>query len=610
MRKINFLEYLKDNIVLFDGAMGTMLYSRGIFINQCFDEVNLKKPNLVKQIHLEYVQAGADVIETNTFGANRFKLGKFGLVDSLYEINRKGAEIAREIAGSEVWVAGSVGPLGVKIEPIGPVSIQEAREAFTEQIKALVDGGVDIIILETFYDLHEIEQALLAAKEVASLPVVAQMTIDEEGKTLFGTGAEYFTKKLDELGADIIGVNCSVGPQPMLDAIEKMVKVTNKPVSVQPNAGIPRNVDGRNIYLVSPEYMAEYAKRYVMVGAKVIGGCCGTTPEHIKEMRKAIQSLVPRKRHFYVKVEPEEHKGLEPIPQEKRSSFARKIKEGKFVVTIEMVPPHGTDVSKEIKKAKILKEHGIDAINIPDGPRAMSRMGAVYLAKILMDNVGIEPVLHYTCRDKNLLGIMSDLLGIEAVGIRNLLIITGDPPKMGDYPDATAVFDVDSIGLVNIVKNLNQGVDIGGNPIGTQTKYFFGVGVNPGAVSIEYELKRFEWKVKAGAEFAITQPVFDLDTFYNFYRKVEGFKIPIIAGIWPLVSYKNAEFLNNEIPGISIPDRIMEKMRKARTKEEALQIGIDEAKFILRELRNLVNGVQISMPFGKVDYPLRVLEAL
>ncbi|MBO8130978.1 MAG: bifunctional homocysteine S-methyltransferase/methylenetetrahydrofolate reductase [Candidatus Marinimicrobia bacterium] len=610
MGKINFLEYLKDNTVLFDGAMGTMLYSKGIFINRCFDEVNLSNPELVKEIHSEYIKAGADAIETNTFSANRYKLAKFGLVDKLYEINKRGAEIAKEVAQDDTWIAGSIGPLGVKIEPIGPTPIDEAKDAFKEQIKALIDGGVDLLIFETFYDVNEILQAISIAKDLTDIPIIAQMTVNEDGNTHYGTPSEVFTKKLEEAGADVIGINCSVGPQPMLEVVKRMLKVTKKPISVQPNAGVPRNVDGRNIYLVSPEYMAEYAKRYVNMGAKIVGGCCGTTPQHIKEMRKAIHSLIPRKRFVEITEVKKEIARLKPVPLEQRSNFAKKLKQGEFVTSVEMVPPKGINSEKEIEKAKRLKEAGVDAINIPDGPRALARMGASYLAKILQDEAGIETILHYTCRDKNLLGIMSDLLGLHSIGIRNLLIITGDPPKMGDYPDATAVFDVDSIGLVNIAKNLNMGIDIGGNFIGSQTEYFIGVGVNPGAVGLDYELERFGWKIKAGAEFAITQPVFDLDTFYNFYKRIENYKIPIIAGVWPLVSYKNAEFLNNEIPGITIPDDIMKRMKNAETKEEALEIGLQEAIKIIKNIREIVHGVQISMPFGRVEIPIRILEEI
>lgn len=610
MARGEFLNYLKDNIVLFDGAMGTMLYSRGIYINRCFDELNLSRPELVKEIHNKYILAGSEVIETNTFGANRFKLNAHGFDEEVSSINYQGARIAREEAGEDIWVAGSIGPLGIRIEPWGPTSVEEARDVFKEQAKALYDGGIDLFILETFYDLGEIQQAIIAVKEICDLPVIAQMTIGDDGNSLYGTTPEHFAKRLSEWGSDVVGINCSVGPQIMLIALEKMVRVADKPISIQPNAGVPRNIEGRNIYLVSAEYMADYTKRFIQTGAKIIGGCCGTTPEHIRAMRDAIQSVVPHKREIKIKVTRKAEIEFKPTEIEKKSKFALKIANHKFVKTVELVPPKGIDTSEAVSITKLLKKKCIDAVNIPDGPRALSRMGAIYLSKIIIDKVGVEPILHYTCRDRNLLGIMSDLLGIHAIGIRNILLITGDPPKMGDYPDATAVFDIDSIGLTNVVNNLNHGVDLGGNPIGQPTEYFIGVGVNPGAIDLDYELRRFEWKVKAGAEFAITQPVFDTEIFFDFLEKIKGMNIPIIAGIWPLVSLRNAEFMNNEVPGAKVPEYIMEKMRATKTKSEALKVGLNIAHETIRQIYLKVAGVQVSMPFGNVDYPLKVLEVI
>ena len=610
MARGKFLNYLKNNIVLFDGAIGTMLYSRGIYINRCFDELNLSRPELVKEIHNKYIRAGSEVIETNTFGANRFKLNAHGFDEEVSSINYQGARIAREEAGEDIWVAGSIGPLGIRIEPWGPTSVEEARDVFKEQAKALYDGGVDIFILETFYDLGEIQQAIIAVKEICDLPVIAQMTIGDDGNSLYGTTPEHFAKRLSEWGSDVVGINCSVGPQIMLIALEKMVRVADKPISIQPNAGVPRNIEGRNIYLVSAEYMAEYTKRFIQTGAKIIGGCCGTTPEHIRAMRDAIQSVVPHKREIKIKVTRKAEIEFKPTEIEKKSKFALKIAKHKFVKTVELVPPKGIDASEAVSITKLLKKKCIDAVNIPDGPRALSRMGAIYLSKIIIDKVGVEPILHYTCRDRNLLGIMSDLLGIHAIGIRNILLITGDPPKMGDYPDATAVFDIDSIGLTNVVNSLNHGIDLGGNPIGQPTEYFIGVGVNPGAIDLDYELRRFEWKVKAGAEFAITQPVFDTEIFFNFLEKIKGIDIPIIAGIWPLVSLRNAEFMNNEVPGAKVPEYIMEKMRATKTKSEALKVGLNIAHETIRQIYLKVAGVQVSMPFGNVDYPLKVLEII
>lgn len=610
MSRGNFLDFLRDNVVLFDGAMGTALYARGIFVNRCYDELNLSKPDLVKEIHQAYIQAGADVIETNTFGANRFKLKAHGYSEELPIINLRGAQIAREVAGEELWVAGSVGPLGIRIEPWGPTSESEAEEAFGEQIRALVDGGVDIIILETFSDLTEIHQAIKAARGNCSLPVIAQMTIDESGTTNYGTSVEQIARQLTEFGADVVGLNCGVGPQMMLASLERMTTVTEMPISIQPNAGFPRKIEGRAIYLSSAEYMAEYARRFILAGAKVIGGCCGTTPDYIQAMRGAIQSLIPGRKEHRIDIKPVTVSGVNPVPIEQKSKFAAKLAHREFVTSVELVPPRGIEVSAAISATQLLRDVKVDSVNIPEGPRALSRMGATYLSKIILDEVGIEPIVHYTCRDRNLLGIISDLLGIHALGLRNLLLITGDPPKMGDLPNATAVFDIDSIGLVNVVNRLNHGVDLGGNPIGRQTEYLIGVGVNPGAIDLDNELRRFEWKVKAGAEFAITQPVFDVEILFNFLERIRPFGIPIVAGIWPLVSLRNAEFMNNEIPGAHVPDEIMKRMASAQTRESALNTGLTIARETIQQIYTSVNGVQIAMPFGKIDAVLNILDIL
>ena len=606
--RIPFPEYLKDNLVLFDGAMGTELYNKGVFINTCYDELNISRPKLIKEIHESYVEAGADVIETNTFGANRLKLLKHGLEDKIYKINLAGARLAREAAGDEVYVAGSIGPLNERLEPWGPLAEEEAREIFIEQAKGLIDGGVDLIIFETFSDLHLIQQAILAIKSKFDIPVIAQMTIGNDGNSLFGTPPELFANKIAQWGADVVGINCSVGPKPMLDAIETMNEVSQVPLSVMPNAGTPTDVDGRNIYLATSEYFAEYTRRFIHSGARIVGGCCGTNPSFIKEMRKAIQAIQPRKRiSKHVKVKTEEQ-FVQAIPTEKKSAFARKICNNEFVCSVEIVPPRGPDATKAIEQAKIFKEAGVDAINIPDGPRALSRMGASYLSLMIQQQAEIEVILHYACRDRNLLGMVGDLLGAYAAGINNILVITGDPPKMGTYPDATAVFDVDSIGLTNVVNYLNTGHDLGGNPLDKPTGFYIGVGVNPGAIDLDYEIKRFEWKVKAGAEYAITQPVFDNELFFNFLKRIEHVKIPIIAGVWPLVSVRNAEFMNNEVPGAAVPDEIMKRMYATKNKEEARELGLEIARETIRELKKEIAGVQVSMPFGNIKYPLELLK--
>ena len=609
-----FRDRISRGVLLCDGGMGTMLYAKGVYIHTCFDELNLTGPDLVREVHAEYLRSGADVIETNTFGASRYKLKKFGLEDRTVAVNRAGAAIARDAAGPDALVAGAIGPLGVSVEPWGPVPAAEAGEAFAVQADALASGGVDLFILETFSDLNEIRAALGAVRRAGrGLPVVAQMTIGEDGASRYGTTPEDSTRKLEEWGADVVGVNCSVGPAPMLECVERMARVTALPLSAMPNAGLPREVDGRNLYLSSPDYMAEYAKRFILAGVKLVGGCCGTTPAHIKAMRGAVRALQPPRRPV-VSVLPAESEGprIEPAPKRERSELGRRLEDGEFVVSVEVVPPRGPDPAKTLEAARRLADKGILCVNIPDGPRASARMSPMALAFLLAKDARIEPILHYTCRDRNLLGMQSDLLGISAQGIRNLLIVTGDPPKMGDYPSATAVFDVDSIGLVGVVSSLNRGRDIGGKTINGPTGFLIGVGANPGAVNPGHELSRLEAKVRAGAEFVITQPVFDVRKLEEFLAAVSGFQVPVIAGLWPLSSLRNAEFMNNEVPGASVPDGIMDRMRKAQDRgaEEAREEGVRIARETLAAIKPLVRGIQISPPLGRYDLALRVVEGL
>jgi len=609
----DFLSRIKQSPVLCDGAMGTLLYAKGIFINRSYDELNLSQPDLIRAVHHDYLQAGAEIIETNTFGGNVFRLSRHSLADKVADINRAGARLAREAAKSfDVWVAGSVGPLGTRIEPLGKTSFQEARDAFSQQIEALVEGGVDLLILETFGYLEEIHQAMLAAGDVSpALPIVAQVTIDEDGNCLDGSDPETFGPKLAEWGADVIGCNCSVGPVAMLDAIERVRAVTSLPLSAQPNAGIPRSVDGRNIYLCSPEYMASYARKFVAAGARVVGGCCGTTPDHIRTMKAALRVGEARGKSVSAQAAsgPAATKAVPAVPLESRSALGAKLARGEFVTMVEIVPPKGTDVHKEVEGARFLKSVGVDAVNIPDSPRASARMSNQALSLLIQREVGIDAVLHYTCRDRNVLCIQSDLLGAAAVGIKNLICITGDPPKMGNYPDATAVFDVDAIGLVNIVHNLNRGLDIGGNPIGTGTGFVIGVGANPGLTDLDEEIRRFEYKVEAGGEYAVTQPVFDLRLLENFLRRIEHCRIPVVAGIWPLVSVRNAEFMKNELR-VSVPDSILERMARTQTPEAAKEEGIAIAREMLIAARHMVQGAQISAPLGRYSSAVDVLEAL
>ena len=610
----DFLTRIKQSPVLCDGAMGSLLYAKGIFINRSYDELNLSQPDLIRGIHHDYLQAGAEIIETNTFGANSFRLARHSIgADKVPEINRAGVRLAREAAKSfDVWVAGSVGPLGTRIEPLGKTSFLEARDAFRQQIEALVEGGVDLLILETFGYLEEIHQAMLAAKDVKpSLPIVAQVTIDEDGNCLDGSAPETFVPKLEEWGADVLGCNCSVGPVAMLDAMERVRAATSLPLAAQPNAGIPRSVEGRNIYLCSPEYMASYARKFVAAGVRLVGGCCGTTPEHIRVMKSALRVGEARGKTASVHVAGGQPPAtaIPAVPLESRSRLGAKLARDEFVTMVEIVPPKGIDVRKEVEGARFLKSVGVDAVNIPDSPRASARMSNQALSLLIQREVGIEAVLHYTCRDRNVLGIQSDLLGAAAVGVRNLICITGDPPKMGNYPDATAVFDVDAIGLVNIVHSLNRGLDLGGNPIGAGTGFVIGVGANPGITDLDEEIRRFEYKVGAGAEYAVTQPVFDLKLLENFLRRIEHCRIPVVAGIWPLVSVRNAEFMKNELR-VSVPDSILERMARAQTPELARGEGVAIAREMLIACRQMAQGAQISAPQGRYSSAVDVLEAL
>ncbi len=593
-----------------DGAMGTMLYGRGVFLNVCYDELNLRQPDIVAGIHREYVRAGADIIETNTFGANPIKLATHGLTPETERINAAAAGLARDAAGDRAAVIGAIGPLGVRLEPFGELSVDEARSAFLRQARGLVEGGVSGFVLETFSDVQELAAALQAVREASDLPVIAQMTVGTDGKTHYGTDPEVFGPEIEALGADVIGVNCSVGPHGVLEAVEKLVRVVTVPISAQPNAGLPREVGDRKIYMASPEYMASYARRMVEAGARLVGGCCGTTPAHIREIVGFVQSVSPRHVAAATAV-PLPAEARDPVPLAERSRLAARFAHGEFVTTVEIVPPRGVDPAPMFDQVRQLKSAGVDAVNVPDGPRAQSRMGALLSGLLIQREVGMEAVVHYACRDRNLLGMLSDLLGAAASGLNNLLIITGDPPKMGPYPDATAVFDIDSIGLTNLVARLNRGLDPGGNPLGDPTRFLIGVGVNPAALDLDRELRRFAWKVEAGAEYAVTQPVFDLEQLDRFLARVSAFRIPIVAGIWPLVSLRNAEFLANEVPGISVPDAVLDRMRRASAegKESALAEGVRIAREMAAAVRERVQGIQVSAPLGRVPVALDVLSA-
>ncbi len=608
-----FREQLARRVLVADGAMGTMLYSKGVFINRCFDELNLSAPDMVRQIHHEYVKAGAEILETNTFGANRARLSAFGLSEKLKAINHAGVKLAREAGGDAAFVAGAIGPLGLHIEPLGPTSFAEAREIFREQIEALLEAGIDLLIFETFSSLEELREAVLAGREAAGpeMAIVAQVTIDDFGNLPGGAETEAFTRRMDEWPVDVIGVNCSVGPKVTLETIEKMMRYSHKPMSAMPNAGVPVRVEGRNIYMSSPEYMAQYARRLLWAGVRIVGGCCGTTPEHIKLIRSEARSLQPGQRKLTVTVEEPKAKAqaMPKIPIAQKSQLGAKLAAGKFVAFVEILPPRGVDASREIAGAKLCAANGIDCINVPDGPRASARMSAIVTCQLIQQQAGIEAVNHFCCRDRNILGIQSELLGAHCAGVRNLICITGDPPRMGTYPDATAVFDVDAIGLVNIVNNLNHGLDIGGNPMGSQTSLLIGVGANPGALNLDEEIRRFEWKVEAGAEYVVTQPVFDLDLLESFLKRIQHVRIPVICGIWPLTSYRNAEFMVNELR-VPVPEQFMERMRLVDNADKARQEGVAIAREMVQRVRGMVQGVQLSAPFGRYQMAIEVAEAI
>jgi homocysteine S-methyltransferase len=612
-----FTEILANRPLLADGAMGTVLYARGIFINRCYDELNLSDPGLIRSVHEEYLQAGAEILETNTFGANRIRLARHGLADKVNEINEAGVRLAREAVAhlkdkqpGQAWVAGSIGPLGVRLEPLGKTGLDEARSVFAEQMQILADGGVDLLIIETMPALNEARVALEAARSVSPhLPVLVMVTVDDENNCLDGASPQQAAALLTEWGASAIGVNCSAGPTTVLTAIEAMRPATTLPLAAMPNAGMPRAVEGRNIYLCSPEYMASFARKAITAGVQIVGGCCGTTPNHIRAMRSAIRAMDAQTRIEISGATPAPNPETPPAPLSARSRVGSLLAEGKFVTLAEIVPPKGIDCSKEIEGASLLAQLGVHAINVYDSPHASARMSAQSLCILIQQHTGIETILNYICRDRNIFSIQSDLLGASSLGLRNILCLTGDPLKLSNYPDATQVFDVDSIGLVNIVQRLNRGLDIGSNSIGASTNFTIGVATNPGAPDIQNELRRFAFKVEAGAEYAITQPVYDLRLLENFLEHIKDFRIPVIAGIWPLTSLRNAEYMKNDLRN-SMPEEIMLRMAQADTPDAARDEGIKIAQEMLEAVRPYVQGVQVSAPFGLYSVAAEVVASI
>lgn len=605
----NILEEINKRTLVFDGAMGTSIYSKGVFVNTCFDELNLTNPDMIKGIHRDYVNAGADVILTNTFGACDIKLKKFGLESKCRDINLAGVRIAKEVAGDNVFVLGSVGS---RLK-LGSIMTSENRaeieHSYKEQIEALKSGGIDGIIFETYFDIEELLLGAKIAKQF-DLPVFASITLKKELETPNGLDIKRAVKLLDKSEyVDVLGLNCSIGPHAMLSAVKKIIGIINKPLVVQPNAGSPQKLDGRMIYMNTPEYFTSYCKHYVELGVKGVGGCCGTNETHISDMAKAIKAVTSNKKCIeVVDTEVLKKNDIVVTPVQEKSNFAKKLYSKTHATTVEITPPRSVDLSEVIKKVEKCKAAGIDAINIPDGPRASSRISPLVTALMIEKQTGMETILHYCCRDRNLIGMQSDLLGGYAGGLRNYLIITGDPPKLGNYPDATAVFDVDAVGLTTVVNNLNHGVDIAGNIINPPTSILIGVGANPCALDTDKEIQHLKNKIDAGAEYIITQPVFEVEALFRFLDKIKDLKIPLVAGIWPLVSYRNAMFLKTEVPGVNVPDSVIKRMERAKTKDDGLKTGLEIAVEMKEKLASVVQGYQVSAPFGKVDLAIDVLQ--
>jgi homocysteine S-methyltransferase len=613
MAQNKLTDLLSKQLVFGDGAMGTMLYAKGVFINTCFEELNLTRPQLVAQVHDQYISAGSDFLEANTFGANEFKLARFGLADKTAQINTAAVKIARNRArsvsdGKVILVAGSIGPIGIDIAQGGRISEKEIIDIFTNQINALARSGADFLLFETFHNLRELLIAIDCAVKTCALEIVAQMAINENNETLYGDKIDFAMAKLADFPQVVaVGLNCSIGPAAMLESLPLIKKATAKPISLQPNAGLPQNIDGRTVYMCTPEYMAEYAKRFYEKGVKIIGGCCGTTPQHIKQMVKTVRSLHKADlSSAVIEVKPAAKQAIaqKPVELKIKSKIGAKLASGQKIYSVEISPPRGTDVSDLIEKVKLCEKYGIDAVNIPDGPRASSRLSAMITAIKIKQSCSIETILHFCCRDRNIIAMQSDLLGIQAIDLKNVLIITGDPPKLGDYPDATAVFDLDSIALTKVVSNLNRGVDIAGNGLSVPTSLVIGVGANPAASDLDREIARFRRKVEAGAEFAVTQPVFDEKTFFKFLELIGDCKIPIIAGIWPFTSFKNAEFMANEVPGVVVPPKILEKMSRTKDGRDSRKAGVQIAIELMDKIRDNVAGFAISAPFGNVNMAL------
>jgi homocysteine S-methyltransferase len=618
-----FREALSERVIIFDGAMGTEIYKHGVFINRCYDELNLSQPDIVSAIHGEYRKAGADVLTTNTFGANRLRLGAYGLEDRVRDINASAVRLAREAARDRSWVAGSIGPTGSLLAPVGRITPGDAYTAFREQAEVLATSGVDLFVLETFTHLAELWQAVRAVRSISDRPIVASMSFPFVGPgqaQLEGDSPEVAARTVRNWPIDVFGTNCSNGPRGVQHALERLAAATDMKLIAMPNAGLPQVVEGRTIYLAAPEYMAEHARRFVQIGAAIVGGCCGTTPQMIKEITTFVRTATADARTRVVMQSAEQaaadgaaSAGITPTPPAEKSAFGKKLYGGEFCVSVELDPPRGIEAHKAVEGAKMLLAAGIDVVNIADGPRAVARMGPSALAQLVRQHSGMESVVHYCCRDRNLLGMQMDLLGANALGLKNILAITGDPPKMGTYPNAPAVFDIDAIGLITFIQMMNRGLDFSGAPIGGKTELLVGAGCNPGHVDIDIEVERFGRKISAGAEYFFSQPVFDPELLLRFFERTAHFpRVPFLVGIMPLVSSKNAEFLHNEVPGMQVPDAIRARLANAGSRDEQRETGIQVAREALAEVVNhpRVNGVYVYPPFGSYAAVLRILDVI
>ena len=628
-----FLERLDHGPLLADGGMGSMIYARGIPYERCYDELNVTDPSIVQRIHRDYIRAGAELIETNTFGANRFKLAAHGLEDRVRDINFQGVKIARESreeCGEPVFLAGAIGPLGQALSPVGAISAEQARAAFREQVDALLEGGADLIVLETFSDLAEMTEAILAVRGACDLPIIGQVSFTDEGRTLSGETPSEVAHLMASHGVEVIGANCGVGPQGALGAVRQMaVPPSRTKLSAMPNAGAPTRLEGRYIYVSTPEYFAEYVQRFLNAGVTVVGGCCGTTPKHIEAMRTALEATRTEspppplvqgvgatlpghdaRRSTSIAAGPsreplasvETTVSLEPTP------FQRELAEKKFVVSVELDPPQGLNPTKIVNGAAMLSEVGVDCINIGDSPMARVRMSCISLALHIQRRVGLDTIIHFTTRDRNLMALQSELLGAHSLGIRNILALTGDPPRMGNLPQAKAVWDVDAIGLIKILKRMNEGQDWTGNSIGMPAQFHVGCAVNPVAEDLELELDRFHRKLEAGADYAMSQPLYEMDQLLKFLERVGKIPVPFLLGVMPLQSHRHAEFLHNELPGVTIPEHLRERMRRAG--DRGIEEGIRQSQEFLAEAQGHVDGTYLMPSFGRYEMVAQLVKVL